>query len=309
MKTRRNFLKLMLAIPAGLVLGKVNSSAENIISSAMKNKMTGKKNMGKSFTLWQLPSQGPTQMMSYVIKSENGKIVVIDGGMTCDGDYLKKFLAGHGNHVDSWFLTHPHRDHIDALTWVLSNQGDLKIDRIYASFPPLEWIQKYENSNADTFEGFNAAIKKADRNYINIKQGNIFYVDGIHIEILSNVNLDIKSNAINNSSIVMKFSDENKSVLFLGDLGTEGGDKLLKSIDHKKLKADYVQMAHHGQTGVNKDFYEVVQPEYCLWPTPLWLWTNADGKGKFRTLEVRKWMKDLKVKKNYVSGFGMVEIK
>ncbi|MCK5852890.1 MBL fold metallo-hydrolase [bacterium] len=308
MKTRRNFLKLMLAIPVGLVLGKVDLSAENIISNVMKSKISGKKNIEKNFTLWQLHSQGPTQMLSYVIKSANGKIIVIDGGMTCDGDYLKKFLASHGNHVDCWFLTHPHEDHIDALTWILSNQGDLKIDKIYASFPPLEWIKKYENGNTHTHEEFNTALKKSDRKYIEIKRGDAFDVDGIHIEILSNVNLDITFNAINNSSIVMKFSDENKSVLFLGDLGVEGGDKLLKSIDHKKLKADYVQMAHHGQGGVRKNFYEVVQPEYCLWPTPLWLWTNADGKGKFGTLEVRKWMKDLKVKKNYVSGFGMVEI-
>jgi len=33
MKTRRNFLKLMLAIPGGLVLGKVNTG--NIISNAV----------------------------------------------------------------------------------------------------------------------------------------------------------------------------------------------------------------------------------------------------------------------------------
>jgi len=271
------------------------------------------KNMKKSFTLWQLPSQGSSQMSSYVIKSATGKIIVIDGGMTCDGIYLKKFLASHGNHVDSWFLTHPHLDHIDALTWILLNQGDLKIGKIYASFPSLEWIKKYEAIYADAIQEFNTALKKSDRKYININYGDIFDVDGIHIEILSNVNLEITFNAINNSSIVMKFSDKNKSVLFLADLGLEAGDKLLKIIDHKKLKADYVQMAHHGQNGVNKNFYEVVQPEYCLWPTPLWLWNNdnggGEGSGPWLTLEVRQWMKELKVKKNFVSAFGIIEIK
>ena len=48
-----------------------------------------------SFTLWQLPSQGTTQMMSYVI-FKGGKVVVIDGGMTVDGAYLKRFLADKG---------------------------------------------------------------------------------------------------------------------------------------------------------------------------------------------------------------------
>ena len=269
--------------------------------------------MKKSFTLWQLPSQGSSQMSSYVIKSSTGKIIVIDGGMTCDGNYLKKFLASHGNHVDSWFLTHPHLDHIDALTWILLNQGNLKINKIYASFPSLEWIKKYEAIYADAIQEFNTALKKSGRKYIDINYGDIFDVDGIHIEILSNVNLEITFNAINNSSIVIKISDEIKSILFLADLGSEAGDKLLEIIDHKKLKADYVQMAHHGQNGVNKNFYEVVQPEYCLWPTPLWLWNNdnggGEGSGPWLTLEVRQWMKELKVKKNFVSAFGIIEIK
>ena len=313
MKTRRNFLKLMLAIPAGLVLGKVDSSAENIISNAMENKISRKKNMEKSFTLWQLPSQGPTQMLSYVIKSANGKIIVIDGGMTCDGTYLKKVLASHGNHVDSWFLTHPHEDHIDALTWILSNQGDLKIDKIFASFPPLEWIKKYEKGNAHTLEEFTAAMKKAKRNYIKLNPGDIFNIDGVKVEILSDVNLDITVNAINNASIIMKVSDQTKSVLFLNDLGLLAGNKQLKLIPHGKLKSDYVQMAHHGQDGVGKNFYEVVQPEYCLWPTPVWLWNNDNGRGKgsgkWMTLETREWMEELNVESNFVSGLSFSPIK
>jgi len=313
MKTRRSFFKLMLAIPAVIVYGIAKPHVQNAVLNAVKDKTSGKKNSKNSFTLWQLPSQGPTQMLSYVIKSANGKVIVIDGGMTCDGAYLKKFIKNLGNHVDAWFLTHPHSDHIDALTWVLLNKRDLKIDDIYASFPPLVWIKKHEKSAAHTLEKFNAAMKKSGRKYTKINRGDTFYIDGVNLEILSDVNLDITENAINNSSILIKVSDKNKSVLFTGDLGVRAGNKLLKIIDHNKLKADYVQMAHHGQAGAGKNFYEVVQPEYCLWPTPLWLWNNDRGEGEntaeWRTFEVRQWMKDLKVKKNYVSAFGIVEIK
>ena len=110
----------------------------------------------------------------------------------------------------------------------------------------------------------------------------------------------------------MKVTDSKKSVLFLGDLGVEGGEKLLKNISGEKLRADYVQMAHHGQNGVSKAFYEVVQPKYCLWPTPRWLWDNDNGGGKgsgpWQTLEVRKWMAELGVEKHYVSADGLYRL-
>ena len=115
-------------------------------------------------------------------------------------------------------------------------------------------------------------------------------------------NPEITSNAVNNSSLVIRVSDSNKSVLFTGDLGMEGGQKLLNSPYRKKLRADYIQMAHHGQNGVDEVFYEAVQPKYCLWPTPLWLWDNDSSQGKgtgpWDTLRVREWMERLNVKRS-----------
>jgi len=181
--------------------------------------------MNNTFTLWQLPSQSHSQMESYVIKSVNGKIIVIDGGMTCDGPYLKKTLEDLGDFVDMWILTHAHCDHIDALTWILSNQENLEIKEIYASFPPLAWVQKYENHEAFSLEKFEIVIKKVGRNYIKTNTGDSFSIDGINIEILSDINLEITENAINNSSIVLKVFDNTKSFLFLNDLGDIAGDK------------------------------------------------------------------------------------
>ena len=42
----------------------------------------------------------------------------------------------------------------------------------------------------------------------------------------------------------------------------------------------------------------IVRPTVCLWPTPDWLWTNADGQGHYDTLNVRAWMEKLGVKEN-----------
>ena len=285
------------------------------LSSCDNSSTQQKTSASGHFTLWQLPSQSPSQMNSYVLQTQKGKIIVVDGGMKEDAAYLKGFLAAVGNHVNAWFISHPHSDHINALTCILNNPSDLKIDKIYASLPSEEWIEKYDPPvTLQNLRSFNDAMKKSNRKHTELCLGEVIEIDGIKIEILGVKNLDLTGNAGNNSSVVMKVLDSKKSVLFLGDLGVEGGEKLLKNLSDKKekLKADYVQMAHHGQNGVNKAFYEVVQPKYCLWPTPRWLWNNDNGGGKgsgpWVTLEVRKWMIELGVEKHFVSADGLQKI-
>lgn len=113
--------------------------------------------------------------------------------------------------------------------------------------------------------------------------------------------------------MVFKVISSKKNVLFLGDAGAEEGDKILKTVPHEILASQYVQMAHHGQKGVNEEFYKVVNPSYCLWPTPKWLWDNDSGagynSGPWDTLKTRKWMDDIGVKKNYPAYEGLTEIK
>ena len=159
---------------------------------------------------------------------------------------------------------------------------------------------------------FLEALSGAARKVEELSLGQTMAIDGIQIEILGVKNPELTQNAINNSSIVMRMSDAKKSVLFLGDLGLEGGEKLLKGPYASRLPSGYVQMAHHGQNGVSESFYQQVRPTYCLWPTPKWLWDNdnggGSGSGPWRTLEVRAWMDKLPIKKHYLMFEGIHKI-
>ena len=144
--------------------------------------------------------------------------------------------------------------------------------------------------------------------------GDLFDVDEVHVEMLFAGNTDITANPVNNYSVVMRLSDLTKSVLFTGDVGKDAGDYLAATLDPRKLKADYVQMAHHGQGCAEKNFYALVEAKYALWPTPLWLWDVDTGGGfgsrSWTTIETRQWMDELGVVLNYVSGLsGLIEIK
>ena len=100
----------------------------------------------------------------------------------------------------------------------------------------------------------------------------------------------------------LKMLISGKRILFLGDMGWQAGEDFLANHTQEELKSDVLQMAHHGQRGVEEELYQEISPEVCLWPTPDWLWDNVQdgvaGAGSYKTPIVRGWMVTLGVKKN-----------
>ena len=266
----------------------------------------------KTFTLWQLPSQVNTIGNSYVIQTSGGKMIVMDGGVKEETSYLRGFLAALGNEVEAWFVTHPHPDHIEALTEILKQPNGLNIKRIYHSRFSPSYLDT-EPFYAETAYRFYEQLDASEIATTDIRQpGEIIEIDGVSLKILTVTNETISTNTYNNSSIAMKVWDTSKSILFLADLGLEAGDLLLNSEFRKNLDCDYLQMAHHGQKGVSKDFYRTISFRACLWPTPSWVYNNDIGNGynthDLETVEIRELMKELGIKEHYVSCEGLWKI-
>ena len=166
------------------------------------------------FTLWQLPEQSDTQMMSYIIRAADGKLIVIDGGTQRDAGYLKGFVAALGESVEAWFLTHPHSDHTDALVEILRRPGGIAIGTIYVSLPDLGWIRQYgSNDEQDTPMRLEAALKASGIHVVELSAGQEVSVGGVRTEVLRVWNPGIHANALNNASLVLRVSDGSKSVL------------------------------------------------------------------------------------------------
>lgn len=252
-----------------------------------------------------LANQTASQMLSAVIETKKGSLIVIDGGTPGDADHLLETIRAKGGRVSAWLVTHPHSDHVGALTSILSNpDSQIQIDNLYYSLTDLSWYQTYESYRADTVEAFMKALSgySPEKLHSNLVRGEQIKVDDVTITVMNQPYL-IETNSINNSSVAYDIEVNGKYILFLGDMGPEAGARFLADYAGQTIPCDIVQMAHHGQYGVNEDVYQKLQPKICLWPTPQWLWDNDNGggynSGSYLTLETRQWMEKLGVTANY----------
>lgn len=267
---------------------------------------------GKTTQLTQLKNNSYRQMMGYIIKTDNNKIIVIDGGLREDAQNLLNKIEEEGGQVEAWFLTHPHMDHVEAFKEIVKT-SEIQINNIYTTLNELDWYENYEKDRISEIRDFFGTLEneKIKNNIHEVSLNEKIQIDNIKCEILGIKNPEITNNPINNSSMVIKMKIHNKSIIFLADTGIESGQKLLKT-QKEKLKANILQMAHHGQSGAEREVYEQINPQICLWPTTDWLWNNDPGTGYntgiWKTIETRKWMEELNVTKNYIEKDGDITI-
>lgn len=255
-------------------------------------------------------------MMSFVLVTKNGNVVVIDGGRPEDMPLLKEYVAGR--HISAWILTHAHHDHITGfIDEIKKNRcADFDIEKVYYNFPDYKKLLQEENVPCREYflSDINDCLPDfetieplfADKAH-KVQQGETLFVDELKIEFLYTTHDGLYANPMNDSSLVFKVTSPNKSVLFLSDLGPDGGDVLYNE-SRDKLKADIVQMAHHGHMNVSMEIYASVSPKACLWCAPQWLYDEeevppylADREGLWKigrirmygTAVTRKWMEKL----------------
>ena len=249
-----------------------------------------------------------SQNLSCVMKTKEGAVIVVDGGRDVDALHLVEVIQEWGGHVDAWLLTHPHSDHVGALTEILNMEPmPISINKVYYSFLDKEFLGQEQVSRRDSdlecYDQVTKALAKLPEaeKCDTLTKGQTISVAGAKITVM-NEPFACTENSFNNSSVAYRVEMGGKRILFLGDMGWQAGEHFLADHTSEELKADVLQMAHHGQRGVEEDLYQAISPEVCLWPAPGWLWDNVQdgvaGAGSYKTPIVRGWMVTLGVKKN-----------
>lgn len=251
--------------------------------------------------LYMLGSTTDTINTAFVLQSGE-TVMVVDGGFPHEAEHLHRVLRDLGGKVDAWFLTHAHDDHISALFTILEQYPDIRVDKVYYNFPSDEFLcrhlvmQRYFTTE-DLLKTLRSALEDHNIPTVTVETGDRYDFDGFAVRVLRTPDEAFTNNAVNNASCVYRVELPETSILFLGDLGVEGGFQLLETTPPELIRADYVQMAHHGQQGVSREVYEAVRPRFCLWCTPSWLWDNMGPNGydtgRYQTVVVRGWISSL----------------
>ena len=200
------------------------------------------------------------------VKTPDGANYLIDGGGSTDYDVgmntLKPYLLKNGvEHVDAAFVTHLHEDHYGGIK---SLAEDGMIDSI------------------GVYEG-NRVIEKQIKEQINADENEtaIFYLhDGQKITLSEDVYLEVLAPAAktdeeymkmqenqedeNESSLILKLTYMDISVLITGDIDVDGEKALMASCG-QRLDSTIVKVPHHGSRySSSAEFVEAVNPEYAV---------------------------------------------
>lgn len=270
--------------------------------------------------LYQLAPEPVSLMQCYVLKTQNGQLIVIDGGIDGYGlnapAYLTSALRaiagvdeGEYFEVEAWFLSHAHIDHYGELAKMLSDytaDSNYEINHFYFDFPPYDTpdypfppetksLQKLKDG-LDRYAEIHNIPVPSGRSYYDVLNGEVInqkaVASGLTIEI-DGIQIDVHKTwdvadqgAANNESVVLRFHIEDITVLFLNDLGTEGSMRY-EQMPVANVKSDIIQTAHHGQAGVREPVYRMVGGSVFLWPTPDWVWKDPKT---YKIGETRIWI-------------------
>lgn len=269
-----------------------------------------------------------TQQLSAVFKASDGHVIVVDGGLREDAEHLLRTIAELGGHVDSWLITHPHSDHAGGLTAILESAsidaatgqtvvsyGDslITVDDYYYSLFDGSWYEINDPNEYGSVKGLCNALLKVPhyRKYDGLSAGTtISLSEHLSFKIVNEAMSIPGSYAGNAAGIIYDIDIEGMHFLMLGDMSAEGGDRILRAGLLDRISYDYVQMAHHGQGGVDWSFYEALSPKYCIWPTNAYIFYADESSPILATASTRACISSLSsVRANYVTVDGDVMIR
>lgn len=218
--------------------------------------------------------------MGYVFRMEDGRFIIVDGGMEL-GDYAEKIVAAMKEQsedpdnitVACWFLSHTHIDHTGAFLKVAAKFAhEVKIEEVACNFPSIPDAECYR-------EAWNTRrVKEAvysvfpDAKYSKLHTGEILDFGCAKAEILYTQDdlvrqyLSVANETLNTASMCVRLYIGGNTVILPADCD-ETANGILVSMYGDYLKSDILQVCHHGGWGGTTALYGAIDPELAIFST------------------------------------------
>ena len=141
--------------------------------------------------LMMLSNQTKGQMMSFLVETRDGSLIVIDGGRWEDGEHLMEEIRRRGGRVEAWFLTHTHTDHVGALLNLLQTEAEgrdtgIEIQHIYYNFADLDWYAVHEPGDYGTAAAIIGELEKLPEGVCRtVERGQVISIDDVTVTVMN----------------------------------------------------------------------------------------------------------------------------
>ena len=182
----------------------------------------------------------------------NGEhVTLIDTGLDKKADKLVDFLHEQGvTRIDEIIITHFDKDHVGGADHILA---EFEVGSVYTT---------YRSKDSDDITSYTQALITAGLTETVVKEITTLQAGGVTFTIYPPQALVYADDVSNNSSLVIKVSVGENSMLFAGDAEFERIRELLAT---PGLESVILKVPHHGRIAANsREFIEYISPEYAI---------------------------------------------
>lgn len=237
-----------------------------------------------SLTVVAIEETGWPGGMGYIMELADGTFFIIDGGYyngsnisKSSAEWVYKTLRKMADDpenitVAAWLITHPHGDHYGAfvsMAQVAGYRDDITVEKLIYNNPAEEYVTSTGTTAAVSMIESSVELWGIDT-LIKAHPGQVLYVKDAVITVYGTADIvvpqDFVIENVNNLNVVTMVDYMGKRSLYLGD-SQEVQNPILVKLYGKELKADVLQLAHHGYDNTDAGLlYKYADPSIVFWP-------------------------------------------
>ena len=240
------------------------------------------------------PSESVPGSLTMIYMLENGKFIIIDGGIILADRIYKELCELQPNTdkfvIAGWFVSHPHNDHQDGIEYFIEQHIDeVEIENIYFNYAQASYydnLTSKDHQDPTNKEGHRVTKlrelleKKVYRttNIVKPHTGQIYNFGSATVEIISTVE-DLLPTAlphVNEASMVVRVTVAGQSTMVLAD-AADHMKGIIRSMYDTHVRSDMVTLAHHGVWDCVPELYNEIKGKVLFWPN------NTDGARMYYT--------------------------